>query len=89
MSTTPTQFRTIAGRWRDHVAASGIDKALPKREQALAMMMFYAGVAAALEAGMEVAQFPEAEAVQLLQDLQNEVKMVESLAVKLLGGGSH
>lgn len=86
---TPTQFRTIAGRWRDHVAASGIDKALPKREQALAMMMFYAGFAASLEAGIEVAALPEAEAVQLLQALQDEVKMIESLAAKLLGGGSH
>lgn len=82
MSTTPTQFRTIAERWRDHVAVSGIDKALLKQELALAILMFYAGFSAALDAGTEVAAFSDAEAVQLLQALQNEVK-------KLLGGGSH
>jgi hypothetical protein len=78
------KFRSIAGRWRDHVAASGIDKSLPRTEQALAMMMFYAGFAASLEAGVEVAQFPEAEAVQLLEALHQEAKMIEALAASLL-----
>lgn len=80
------QFLTIAGRWRQHVASSGIDKALPKREQGLAMMMFYAGFSAALEAGIEVAEFPEDEAVQLLSALHTEVKQVEALATRALGG---
>ena len=56
-------FLTIAGRWRQHVEASGIDKALPRREQGLAMLMFYAGFSAALDAGLEVAEFPEDEAM--------------------------
>ena len=81
-------FSTIAGRWRQHVAASGIDKALPRREQGLAMLMFYAGFAAALDAAIEVAEFPEDEAVQLLTALRREVIHMESLASSVLGGGT-
>ena len=80
------EFRTIAGRWRQHVEASGIDKALPKREQGLAMLMFYAGFSAALDAGLEVAEFPEDEAMQLLPAMHTEVKQIEALAARILGG---
>ena len=73
------KFLTIAGRWREHVKASGIDKALPKREQGLAMMMFYAGFSAALDAGLEVAELPEDEAMQLLSAMHTEVQQVEAL----------
>ena len=83
---TDKSFRTIAGRWRDHVAASGIDKSMPRREQALAMLMFYAGFAAALDAGLEVAEFPEREAMQLLTAMHTEVKQIEALATRVLGG---
>ena len=84
----PTTFLTIAGRWKQHVAASGIDKALPTKVQALAMLMFYAGFSAALDASIEVADFPEDEAVQLLAALSREVKHMESLASSVLGGGA-
>lgn len=80
------EFLTIAGRWRQHVAASGLDKALPKREQSLAMMMFYAGFSAALDAGLEVADYPEDEAMQLLAALHTEVKQIEALATRVFNG---
>lgn len=82
------QFLTVAGRWKQHVQESGIDKALPRREQGLAMLMFYAGFSAALEAALEVAAFEEAEGVQLLQALRTEVQQVEAMAARLLGGGA-
>jgi hypothetical protein len=81
------QFMTIAGRWEQHVQASGLDKRLPRREQALAMLMFYAGFSASLDAGLEIAEFPEGEAMQLLSALHNEVKQVQAMAERLLGGG--
>ncbi len=81
------QFLTIAGRWRQHVEASGIDKALPRREQGLAMLMFYAGFSAALDAGLEVAEFPEDEAMQLLSAMHTEVKQVEAMATRVLSAG--
>ena len=80
-------FLTIAGRWQQHVKASGIDKALPTREQGLAMLMFYAGFSASLDATMEVADFPEDQAMELLSALHAEVKQVEAMAARLLGGG--
>ena len=80
-------FLTIAGRWRQHVEASGIDKALPRREQGLAMLMFYAGFSAALDAGLEVAEFPEDEAMQLLSAMHTEVKQVEAMATRVLSAG--
>lgn len=80
------QFLTIAGRWKQHVEASGIDKALPRREQGLAMLMFYAGFSAALDAGLEVAEFPEDEAMQLLTAMHTEVKQIEAMATRILGG---
>lgn len=79
-------FKTIAGRWREHVAASGMDK-LPRREQALAMMMFYAGFSAALDANLEVAEFPEAEAMQLFAAMHKEVQMLEAVATRVFAGG--
>lgn len=81
------EFCTIAGRWRQHVAASGIDKALSKREQGLAMLMFYAGFSAALDAGLEVAEFSEDEAMQLLTAMHTEVQQVEAMAARVLAGG--
>lgn len=83
-----TQFLTIAGRWKQHVAASGIDKSLSRREQALAMLMFYAGFSASLDASLEVAAFPEDEAMQLLSALQMEVHQVEAMASRILSGGT-
>lgn len=80
------QFLTIAGRWRQHVDASGIDKALSKRELDLAMLMFYAGFSASLDAGLEVSEFPEDEAMQLLTALHTEVKQVEAMVSRILGG---
>lgn len=86
MSTAPKTFPTIAGRWQMHVEASGIDKALSRRDQSLAMLMFYAGFSAALDANLEVAEFPEDEAMQLFRLMHDEVKLIETIAAKLLGG---
>lgn len=82
------EFLTIAGRWKHLVTASGIDKALPRKEQGLAMLTFYAEFSAALDAAMEVAAFEEDEAMQLLDALRTEAKQVEALASRILGGGS-
>jgi len=80
------EFLTIAGRWQQHVAASGLDTKLPRREQGLAMLMFYAGFSASLEATMQVAEFPEDQAMQLLAALHKEVQQVEAMATRILGG---
>ena len=80
------QILTIAGRWRQCLQASGMDKTMPRREQSLAMLTFYAGFSAALEASLEISDLPEAEAVQILQALHVEVKQVEGLASRILGG---
>jgi len=80
------QFRTVAGRWKQHVEASGIDKSLPRKEQALAMLMFYAGFSASLDAALEVAAFPEDEAIRLLSALQMEVRQVEAMASRFASG---
>lgn len=81
------QFLSIAGRWRQHVAASGIDKSLPKHEQSLAVLMFYAGFSAALDANLEIAELEEDEAVQILIALDAEVKQIEAMAARILSGG--
>lgn len=83
-----SKFLTIAGRWRQHVAVSGIDKKLPLREQSLAMMMFYAGFAAALEAQLEIADCDEAEAIRLLSAMHTESQQVCALAERALSGGA-
>jgi hypothetical protein len=80
------QFLTIAGRWRQHAAASGIEHRLSKRDQALAMMMFYAGFSAALDAALELAEYPEDQAMQLMMSLSKEVQQVEAMATQLASG---
>lgn len=82
-----TTFLTIAGRWKQHFEASGLDKALPRREQALAMLMFYAGFGAALDATLEIADLSDQEAVHLLTALHSEIKQLEAMAGRILGGG--
>lgn len=80
------KFLSIAGRWQQHVKASGIDKTLPRKELGLAMLMFYAGFSAALDATVETADYPESEAMQLLNAMQNEVKQIAALAERLTSG---
>jgi hypothetical protein len=81
------EFLTIAGRWKQQVHASRIYETLPRQERALAMLMFYAGFSAALDAGSEAAAFPDGEAVRLLAALHTELQQVESMATRVLGGG--
>ena len=81
-------IRTIAGRWRQNAAVSGLDK-LPQRDRALCMTMFYAGFAAALEAMNEIGELPEEQAFRVLQALHAEVQQVQAAAVASLGAGSH
>lgn len=83
---TSKQFPSVAGRWKQHVAASGLDKSLPRREQTLCMLMFFAGFAAALDAALEVAAFPEDQACELLSLMQTEVQQVEAMASRILTG---
>ena len=80
------QFMTIAGRWRHHVEASGLH-VLPRPELARCMLMFYAGFSAALDAGLEVAEFEEEEAMRLLSALHREVEQLEAVASRLASGG--
>lgn len=87
MSSTPKPFPTIAERWREHVRISGLDKALPKRELTLAMLMFYAGFSACLDAGLEIAEHSDDQAMQLLQAMHVEVKQLESKAGEVLAAG--
>ena len=84
---TKKQFLSIAGRWREHVRISGLDKALPSRELSLAMMMFYAGFSASLDAGVEIAEFPDDEALGLLSALHHEVKQVQAVVDRVGAGG--
>ena len=77
------QVLTIAGRWRQAQQASGLDKALSRRDQSLAMLMFYAGFSAALEANLEIAELTEKDGVHVLQALMLEVKQVEGMAQRL------
>ena len=51
------------------------------------MLMFYAGFSAALDAGLEAAEFPEDEAMQLLSAMHTEVKQVEAMATRVLSAG--
>jgi hypothetical protein len=83
---TSDRFLTIAGRWKQCVASAGLDKVLTRREQALAMMTFYAGFSASLEAGAELADLAEADAVHLLQALHIEVKQMEAMATHISSG---
>ncbi|MGL4526737.1 MAG: hypothetical protein ACRCUC_07150 [Aestuariivirga sp.] len=83
----PTQFLTVAGRWANHRAI--LERAGMQREQlTFAMMCFYAGFAAALEAGLEIADEPEDSALVLLGALHDEVKSFEAMASKLAAGAS-
>lgn len=79
-------FLSIAGRWQQHVKASGIDRTLPKKELGLAMLMFYAGFSAALDATIETADYPEDEAIRLLNLLHTEVQQIAGVAERLTSG---
>lgn len=79
------QFRTIAGRWKMHAEVSKLDR-LTERDQTLAMLMFFAGFSAALDATMEVADFPEGDAMQLLSHLHGEVEQIEAMATRFMSG---
>lgn len=84
--TETAQFRTISGRWKQHVAATGIDHSLSRRQQSLAMLMFYAGFSAGLDAVIEMSEFPENEAMHLMQSLQGEITQVEAIANQMVTG---
>lgn len=83
----PNQILTIAGRWKQHSQASGLEQKLPKRERTMAMLMFYAGFSAGLEAMNEIAALDEKDAVQLLQALHIEVLQLEAMATRQFAAG--
>lgn len=77
--------KSIKGRWEEHAAVSGIDT-WPNREKSLAIMMFYAGFAAAFEMMTgEVADLPEPEAMHVLSEIEREIAQIEALASRVLG----
>jgi hypothetical protein len=80
------QFLTIKGRWARCVAASGLDKILSRREQALAMMCFYSGFSACIEANVEMAELPDDQVAQLIAALQLKVHQVEAMATQIFSG---
>lgn len=87
MSTNHKPFLSVAARWREHVRVSGLDKALPPRELSLAMLMFYAGFSASLDAGLEIAEFSDDQAMRLFSALHTEVKQFEAKASEVLAAG--
>lgn len=87
MPTSPKPFLTIAERWREHARISNMDKALTKRDLTLAMVMFHAGFSASLDAGLEIADFDDDRAFQLLQGLHAEVKAFEGKVGQVLAEG--
>lgn len=80
-------FLTVAGRWRQHVAGSNLEKLVPEHIQTLAMLMFYAGFAASLDATMEAAELPEPEAMRVLDSLHTEVDQLAAMATRAMAGG--
>lgn len=87
MTPDRTKFKTIAGRWKEHAAASQLDLHLSKKDQTMALMMFFAGFGAALDATVEAAEFPEDEAIAILELLQEEFKSFTILACQVSNVG--
>lgn len=89
---TSKQFLTISGRWKQHAQAAGLDQR-PREEQAKAMLLFFAGFSAALDATMEIAELDELEAMRMLSCMHEEVKLVAGAAAAMTRaatpGGSH
>lgn len=75
------QFRTVAGRWKHASEVSGLASKLPKAELTLAMMMFYAGFQASMEAFMEIADnYSEEDGAGIMQLLHEELEKFTQLA---------
>jgi len=81
--TKQTQIMTIAGRWRHHAAASGMVNSMSTRDQTLAMLMFYAGFSAALDAMLEVADVAsdDRHGARLIEALRRESELVAATAM--------
>ena len=77
------QFRTIAGRWKDHVQAAGLEE-LQTRD----MLLFYAGFAAALDATMELAEHDDLRAMRILSSLHSEAKAIAATAAAVIASSS-
>ncbi|HYE39910.1 MAG TPA: hypothetical protein VEB23_08260 [Ramlibacter sp.] len=80
------RFLTIAGRWRQHVELTGLDKVVDKETLQRLMLMFYAGFTACQEAQMEIAAYPENEAMQLMSALMSEGQQVSAMAERVVTG---
>lgn len=87
MSTHPP-FLSVKGRWARCMARSGLDKVADSQTQGLAMMTFYAGFAACLEATLELGDRPDDEAQRLLAALHHEMAMVRGVAERAMSGGT-
>lgn len=77
-----SKFLSIKGRFekqRPQLAS------LPPKEQALCLIMFYAGFAACLEAGLELADIEERQAVNYLDQLHAEAKLLAGLVNTVFG----
>lgn len=84
--TGPARFLTIAGRWKQHVELTGLDKVVDKATLQRLMLMFYAGFTACQEAQMEIAAYPENDAMQLMSALMTEGQQVAALAERVVAG---
>ena len=80
-------MKTVAQRWVEASAASGV-AALPAAQRAPYMLMFYSGFTACVQATMELAELPEAEAMAKLQHMHAEINGVHSLAEQAIFGGT-
>lgn len=77
-------FLSITGRWKQHVEQSGMDKTMSERDQSLGMLMFYAGFSASLEASVEIAEYPEDQAMRLLSLMHKEMEHISEVITSQL-----
>lgn len=80
-------MKTVAQRWVEASVASGV-AALPAAQRAAFMLTFYGGFIACVQATMELAELPEAEAMARLQAMHAEISEVHSLAEQAIYGGT-
>ena len=82
---TKRKFLTIAGRYRQSAQAAEFAK-LPERERTLALIVFYAGFAAALEATKELAEFDEDEALEIICAMAEEAQQFAAVVTRASEG---
>ena len=82
-----SRIRTAATRWKLAAAAAGVD-AMPPHSQLAALLMYFSGFQAALEASAEIASLPRRQAAAALEELQAEVATFNQIAAAALASGA-